>query len=332
MDDRDELDELVERQSGVIARRQIVSLGGRDADIARMLRRRELVRVHEGVFVTHTGRLSVDERGWAAVLFAWPAALCHRSALARAPSGGAEAHEIHVAIHGERRVSPPDGVIVHRLKDFDSVALMNLSPPRVRIEHAALEVASSAPSERHAVSVLADVCQSRRTTAARLLQRLDELPRLPRRRRLRAILADVAAGAYSVLERMYLVDVERRHGLPAGQRQRQVHLGWSPAYRDVEYLEQQVVVELDGRLGHEWALDRWADLDRDVAAAVDQRATIRLGYAQVLDPCRIAVALARILGARGWSGRPHPCATGCPVSPIDGAIHPWCERIVPRIA
>jgi hypothetical protein len=331
--DREALDRLTEQQAGVVTRRQIPSVGGRDSDIARMLRRRELVRVHEGVFATHTGRLVTEERAWAAILFSWPAALCHRSALDwDAGLRVVDAAEIHVAIDTTRRVARLPGVVIHRVGDFDAVALMNLSPPRVRVEYAALEVASDAPSERRAVGVLANACQSRRTTAGRLLAWLDRLPRLRRRRLLREILADVATGAYSVLERMYLCDVERPHDLPSGKRQRQVRAGRSRAHRDVEYVQQRLVVELDGRLGHEWTLDRWADLDRDVAAVVDRRLTVRLGYGQVLEPCRVAAALIRILRARGWTGRSRGCSPSCPVGAIGGDIHSPGEGISPRIA
>jgi hypothetical protein len=335
--ERAALDQVLERQAGVVARRQILALGGRDSDIARMIRRRELMRIHEGVFVTHTGQFLTGERAWAAVLFYWPAVLCHRSALDwDADLRIVTKTEIHVAIDAARRVARRvarlPGVVVHRVKDFDAVALMNLSPPRARIEHAALEVASDAPSESRAVGVLADVCQSRRTTASRLLARLEQMPRLRRRRLLRTILTDVESGAYSVLERMYLRTVERPHGLPLAQRQRCVREGRSRAYRDVEYLEELLLVELDGRLGHERALDRWADLDRDVAAAVDQRVTVRLGYGQVLQPCRVAAALARILRARGWIGSPRACAPGCPVGQIRGEIHSSGEGIPPQIA
>jgi hypothetical protein len=326
------LDEVLEQQAGVVSRRQLLAIGARDSDIARMLRRRELARVHQGVFVDHTGPLNSEQVAWAAVLYYWPAALTHRSAIADVGDPGSLGREIHVAVDSARRVDRLAGVTVHRLKDFGSVALMNLSPPRVRVEHAALEAAAAAVTARQAVGVLADVCQARRTTPARLLSRLDAMPRLRRRRLLREILADVAAGAFSVLERMYLREVERPHGFPSGRRQRRVRLGRSAAYRDVEYVEQRLVVELDGRLGHERSADRWADLDRDVEAAADRRLTVRLGYGQVLEPCRVAAALARVLHARGWTGRPVPCGAGCSVSGVDGGFHAPDERHPPLIA
>src|SRR5215210_3810747 len=62
-------------QHGVVARRQIEELGGRESDIRRMVRRRELTPVTPGVYVNHTGQLTRAQREWVAVRSAWPAAL-----------------------------------------------------------------------------------------------------------------------------------------------------------------------------------------------------------------------------------------------------------------
>jgi hypothetical protein len=83
--------------------------------------------------------------------------------------------------------------------------------------------------------------------------------------------------------------------------------------RDVEYVNQAVLVELDGRLGHEWAEERWDDLDRDIGAATSGRLTIRAGWRQLLQPCRLAGALVVVLAARGWTGTARPCGPGCPI-------------------
>lgn len=83
--DAKELAGLLEAQSGVIRRRQVLDLGGNDNDIERLLRRRQWARVHTGVYVDHTGPLSWLQRAWAAVLLHWPAALAGASAL-RAPA------------------------------------------------------------------------------------------------------------------------------------------------------------------------------------------------------------------------------------------------------
>ena len=137
------------------------------------------------------------------------------------------------------------------------------------------------------------------------------------------ILEDVADGTYSALERRYLTDVERPHGLPTARRQRRSSQGRSPAYRDVEYVDLGLVVELDGRLGHEWTSDGWDDLDRDLDAAVTGVMTVRVRWGQVLHPCRLASTVAGLLTARGWQGAPRSCGEVCLVDrgdpPADGA-------------
>ena len=228
--------------------------------------------------------------------------------------------------HGRRVVDPPD-ISTSTVNDLDAVAQFHLSPPRVRIEHAVLTVASRASAVDGAVAVVADACQARRTTPARLAESLRGRRRLRHRRLLLEILDDVAAGAYSAMERRYLSRVERPHGLPTGKRQRRVVTGRSAAYRDVDYVGLGTVVELDGRLGHEKAMDRWADIERDVTAAIGGDLTIRIGWRQILEPCRLAGLVGRLLEARGWVSRIKSCGPGCPArdrggSPAPGAGEP----------
>lgn len=318
------IEEFLARQQGVIARRQVLEAEGTDVDVERLVRRRVWARVHAGVYVAHTGPLGLREAEWAAVLRYWPAALAGASAL-RAHglrAAGGEAHRVEVAVDESRRPDPVAGVRLTRVTRFSEVAQLHLSPPRLRLEHAALTVASRAATEDAAVAVLADACQARRTTALRLQATLARMPRLARRRALAAVLDDAASGAFSVLERRYLVDVERAHGFPRAERQRVVRQGRRTAQRDVDYRGLRTVVELDGRLGHEWTADRWRDLDRDVAAAVAGDLTLRVGWRQVLEPCRLAGSVAAVLRARGWHGRLRSCGPGCPHADDGGSPAP----------
>lgn len=109
-----------------------------------MLRRRDLTEVHRGVYVEHTGPLSWSQRAWAAVLWAAPAALSHESAL-RAAEGpgrpGRDTDQLHVTVERERRLEPPPGVVVHRVRGFATRVRWNAGPPRMRYEEAALDVA-----------------------------------------------------------------------------------------------------------------------------------------------------------------------------------------------
>lgn len=326
-----------EQQAGVISRRQVLACGGDDNDIARLLRRHVLNRVMTGIYVDHNGPLSWEQAAWAVVLWHWPAALAGGSALVahglrpprflRTPDptrpgprsrpttipGGFD-----VMVDAGRRPDRVAGVRLIRSQDFDDAALLHLSPPRVRIEHAVLDVASRAPDTASAVGVLSDAVQSRRTTPDRLLTSIRLRTRMRHRKLLLRLLTDVASGAFSALEHQYLVHVERRHGLPVASRQRREHRDGGIVFRDADYEEFGVIVELDGRLGHEWFDGASDDLDRDIDALIDQRVTVRVRWRQALDPCRLAAALVRILWAKGWTGQPRPCGDGCAV----GRSHP----------
>lgn len=132
--DLDSYTDVLDQQSGVVSRRQLLEGGATDADIRRWLRRRELRRVHEGVYVNHTGPLTWPNRAWAAVLYHWPAALTHQSCLVR---GG---EVIHVAVEADRTPRSCHGIRVHRLVGLHDRAWWHLGPPRVRLEDALLSM------------------------------------------------------------------------------------------------------------------------------------------------------------------------------------------------
>lgn len=297
-----DLAELLALQDGVISRRQALAAGLKPPGIRRLVRRREWVVVHPGVYVDHTGPLTWSQRAWAAVLAVAPGALSHGSAL------GEHHGPIHVAVDRSRTVVPPAGVVRHYLSDLERRVLWNASPPRVRLEHAVLARAAEATDDFAAIATLSQVVQSRRTTAKRLRTALEERGRTGRRAFLGSVLDDIAAGSCSVLEHGYLTRVERPHGLPVAGRQ----VGASSrgrVYRDVDYREHGLLVELDGRLFHDSASARDRDLDRDLDAAVAGRLTIRLGWGQVFGrPCETAVRVGRLLEQRGWDGPVLTCA------------------------
>ena len=112
----------LERQDGVISRRQVPAAGGDEPFIRRMVRRREWARAHRGVYVDHTGPVPESQRAWAAALALWPAALCHVSALASGrfrrdvraraglpPSGGAGSRSPRRACSTATSSTPPSG-------------------------------------------------------------------------------------------------------------------------------------------------------------------------------------------------------------------------------
>ena len=191
-----ELAHRLATQDGVVSRSQVLALGAREHDLQRLIRRRQLTRVHPGVYVDHTGPPSWQQRAWAAVLVHWPAALTRESALPRPP----ESAPIQIAVDVRRTVGRLPGIDVHRTPDLVDRVLWRRSPPRVRVEHAAIDVAAAAPDSLAAFHVLANACQTRETRAAAILDVLRSR-RVPHGRELRALLSDLDQGACSVLER-----------------------------------------------------------------------------------------------------------------------------------
>lgn len=306
-DDRDLRDLLEWRQSGTVRRRQVLDLGGSDDDIARLVRRRELTIVLPGVYVDHTGPLTWDQRAWCAVHVHWPASLTGLSALPDPPRG-----VVHVAIDDRRSVRRLAGIVAHRTSDFEARTDWMKSPPRIALEHALIDLASSARTDE-AFALLARTIHSRETWPGRIRETLAARPRVRQRALLLGLLDDLEVGASSVLERGYLHDVERRHGLPAGRRQRRFRELTSRGYRDVDYEDYRLKVELDGRAFHDTVAAWNADHDRDLDAAVaDDARTVRLGYAQVFGgACVTASRIATLLQRGGWDGTPVRCSD-CP--------------------
>lgn len=171
---------------------------------------------------------------------------------------------------------------------------------RVRIERVVLDLCAAEP-ERALHWVMLAV-GSRKTTARRLRDQLDEIARHPIRTELKALLADAEQGVQSPLEYLYLRDVERAHGLSGGRRQVRSR-GY---FRDVDY-EEGLIVELDGRLGHEGAAV-FRDMDRDNYHTTRGKATLRFGWHQCFNaPCKAAAMVARVRHRLGWADDEHSC-------------------------
>ncbi|MGV0788170.1 hypothetical protein ABQF33_14745 [Mycolicibacterium sp. XJ2] len=305
-------------QDGVIARRQVLAAGGTDFDVARLVRRRELIPLERGVYVNHSGRLTQTQRHWAAVLAFWPAALAHASALPDPPMT-----VVHVAIDPARKLRPLPRVVLHRMPDFAQRADLDRSPPAIRLEHALIDVISSELRDEDvaaAFAVLARVCATRRTTPQRILQVLSIRRRVSGRRTLEAMLSDLRDGCCSVLERGYLHRVERAHGLPRGERQIRSTATGRSTFQDVRYKRQGVVVELDGRAFHDSPCDRDRDALRDLAElSRSDLVTIRVTYGLVFgDACRTALLIGDLLRRRGWTGRPRSCSACRPAIALTG--------------
>ncbi|NYD43297.1 hypothetical protein [Nocardioides panaciterrulae] len=197
------IEELLERQSGVIGRLQLRAAGWDELDVARTAERRGWRALHEGVYLACGAAPSWLQRSWAAVLLAWPAALCHRSVLRLADGPGRRDGGdavIHVAVDRDSRFVAPAGIRAHRLDGLGDRVRWDLSPPRVPVEDALLDVAAELAgrtgdgrtgggrtgggrtgggrtddAEVAALAWLADAVRCRRTTPERLHDALARL-------------------------------------------------------------------------------------------------------------------------------------------------------------
>jgi hypothetical protein len=316
------LEDLLDLQDGVVARRQVIDLHGEsDATIRRRLRRREWVTIQPGVYLNHTGTPTWRQRAWAATLYAAPSALSGASALRAADGPGRRDHSddgpIEVVVSADRDVRSQPDVEVERRESYASIVQQHRSPPQVRIEHAAIDAAAAAPTDLAAIGILSDAVRSRRTTAERMLKAAESRKRVRRRHLIVGVLADTAAGAASVLEIEYLRRVERAHGLPTALRQvrdvtARTGRSASVVYRDAELPDLALIIELDGRIGHSTTAERDADFERDLDAALSDRNTIRLGWGQAyVRPCSTAAKLAALFRRLGWQGQMRSCPS-CP--------------------
>jgi len=294
-------------QSGVVARFQLLAAGASDADIERMVRRRELTVAHPGVYVAHSGPLARAQREWVAVLAAWPAALADTAAL----SWEVDA-PIMVAVEHGRKVKVPAGVRVRQVRHLAERVRPGTEPPRVEAAHAVVDAMArlvGAGDLPEAYALLARACFARRTTPDAITAALQSRARVVGRRVILGMLDDVRTGAYSVLERGYLHLVERAHGLPRGRRQAASTATGRRTEQDVRYAAFGLVVEMDGRTTHDTAAAYDADAVRDLAEkAVHDTETVRVTYGMVFGtPCRTARQVAVILRRRGWTGSLRRC-------------------------
>ncbi|MEU4606503.1 type IV toxin-antitoxin system AbiEi family antitoxin domain-containing protein [Kribbella sp. NPDC023972] len=304
------IEALIHDQNRIVSRAQLQAAGWTESHIRRSLRNRRWQTVHPGVYATHTGPIGYDDNLLAALLHAGPeAAWSHYTAAEQLgllkPDGN---RPVYVTIPERRRIKPRPNVIIHR-DEYWADRLAPVVPPRRSAADAVLDIVGITRPVDQAAAVIAEACQSGRVSPADILTALARRPRLRHRRSLRPILADVAAGSHSLLELRYLRDVERRHGLPTGLRQRAV----DNEFTDVFYRGFELVVELDGRL-HLAPRQRWRDLDRDNRATLRAEATLRYGWVDVTGrPCQAAVQVLQVLRRTQPALAAEPCSPSCPV-------------------
>lgn len=300
---------LVHHQGGVVSRQQLLAGGWTDLRVRSGHRTRRWQTIFPGVYATFTGEPTYDHKVLAGLLYAGEGAMwSHRTAaeqslLVKIKRG----QPVHVTVPRTRQVRPQDGLVVHRCSGA-AARLGQVVPPRSAPAHAVLDMVEVADRFDDAAALVAEACQSGRVTVEQIVAALQQRRLRWYRRELVPILEAVAKGSHSLLEIRYLRDVERRHNLPPGIRQRPV----DDEFTDVAY--EGLVVELDGRF-HLDPVRRRRDMDRDNRATLRAEATLRYGWLDVTSrPCEVA---AQVLAVQRRGGRPDqaaPCGPSCPVT------------------
>lgn len=306
------LDELAAGQAGLVSRSQVAALGIGPAWVRSQLTARRWRRVHAGVYATFTGPLPDLARVWAAVLYAGPGAVAAEGAAAWLTGLADElpARLVVLVPHG-RTVRSIPGVRVRQCRDLASRRHPSRTPPCTAVEPTVLDLVDQARVEVQVVDVVLRACQRRLTTPTRLRVAADQRPRLRWRRLVHDVLVDAQDGVASPLERRYLRDVERAHGLPRGSRNRPEGPVGRRRYRDVRYRRWRLVVELDGAAAHPVDQQEYDDLrDNEVARRLER--TLRFGWRSVTGrPCFVAAQVVAVLQQGGWTGPPTPCGPAC---------------------
>jgi hypothetical protein len=304
---------LLSVQHGIADRDQALSAGLSRWQVEHRLASGAWQRVYPGVYATFSGPLSRDARLWAAIRRAGAGAmLSHETAaevhgIIDAPLGTV----IHVTVPLARRPTQhraTRGILIHRSSQSQMQFVGPFMLPRTRVEDTVLDLVAAARTFDHAYSWIARAVSRKLVTVAALRASLAGRRRIRWRQWLVDALEDAEDGVYSSLERRYIKDVERAHGLPRSEHQARRLLDGKVQYRDNWYPGYRVVVEIDGPDYHQNERVQ-LDKDRDNRnLALDDVKTHRFGPVGVTEhACQTAALIAATLQRNGWRGLPHAC-------------------------
>jgi hypothetical protein len=323
-----ELDRLALFQVGQVTRRQCLTAGMTDEMIAHRLSTRRWSRTGSGVYLTTPGRQGWDVDAAAALLavtgfgptdLALPAAgpplppvALWGTAAARAwDMPGVGRAPVQLAVPAPRSITPPRGIALRRISHWERRVDPVLFPWRTTKAATILDCAAGGTADG-ALAWVALAIQKRIVPVVLLERELASRPRLRHGALLREVIVDIRAGAHSAAEVRYVRDVERPHGLPTASRQVKSAANGG-AIHDNTYEPYDVVIEVDGRLGHEQWADRVRDGRRDRQLGARGQWTSRVFWSDVaVTPCATAGEVAALLTVKGWIGAAHPCRRpGC---------------------
>jgi very-short-patch-repair endonuclease len=311
---------VLDKQHGVLTREQAISGGLPRGLIASRLDSGRWQRLHWGVFATFSGPVPREAQLWGAVLrVGEQAVLSHYTAAELWRLTDASPGRIHLTVPRKAAASAIPGLVLHFSARIAEARHPARIPPQTKLEETVLDLADLERTAEDAVAWPIRACQRRLTTPDRVIVALEVRSRARWRQDVADAIPDIRAGVHSPLELRYARDVERRHGLPRGERQVRVIRGVTQQYIDVLYPDHGVVVELDGVLAH--SADASArDARRDNANALDGYRTLRYGWAPVAyHACATALEVFTLLRRNGLTVPFRPCGKACEAMPPSAA-------------
>jgi hypothetical protein len=180
---------------------------------------------------------------------------------------------------GYKRHTPPLGLtVVTHYSQFLSDADVHpiRQPRRTRMARSLIDAAAWMPTERGAVAILSAGVQQR-------LARVSDLARVAARREalrhhklIVEALNDIAGGSQAISELDFLRLVVRPFGLPEPSRQSARRDGRGRRrWIDAAWDDRKIAVEIDGAQHIADPLQRWDDMERDLALTLDGYQTLR---------------------------------------------------------
>lgn len=302
------LDARIAGQSGLVTRAQALR-GGYSPDAIRWrLSSGRWVQVHRGVYLTTPGRDDWELRAVAALLtVGTPSALCDVSAGIAWGLAAVDSADLRIVVPYGRNGADRPGITVVRSRLFAERVHPMAWPHRTTAEHTIFDMAMGRDLDRVA-ALMAKGCQLGITTERALGAALSTRTGQTHGGLVAEMLGLVGAGAESAAEARFIRDVEQAHGLPAGISQEPAT---ASRMRDRTFGATQVIVEIDGRLGHAGWSNRLRDGRRDRKHARGGWLTVRGGWPDVAgSPCEFADDLVEIFVGRGWRGSPRACRRG----------------------
>lgn len=272
-----DLDELIARQYGVIARRQLLDCGRDRFRVRNQVVGRRWTERTSRVISTFTGEPTPEQLRWIGVLHAGPRSLL--GGLTAAEHGGLRRwhrDEVTVLVDDELSFEPVEGIDFFRSRrSFELLVDPSSVMPRCRLEPAVLMWAGYDALPRSAHAVLASAVQQRLTTADRLLGWIDLLKPLRRAPAFRATLGDIAGGSQSGAE-LDVLRMCRGYRLQPPDRQTpRLDRGGRRRWTDCEWDlpdGRTLVLEVDGSFHME--VEQWGDDKKRARRITTARRTV----------------------------------------------------------